>query len=369
VSVLAVVLVVAGLVVLVVGAELLVRGAGRLAVSLGVSPLIVGLTVVAFGTSAPELAVGVQSAAAGRTELALGNVVGSNMFNTLAILGVSALIAELVVRQKLVRAELPMVLGASVLVFGFALFGDVISRWQGVVLAVLAVAYTVWAVRRERSEPEEVTAEYAEEVKELTGGRSTHWAINVLVLLVGLALLVLGSRWLVSGASDIAVALGMSELLIGVTIVAMGTSLPEAATSIVAAVRGERDIAVGNVVGSNLFNLLLVLGVTAFVAPNGLPVPSSALSFQLPALIVVSLLCLGVFYARWSVQRWEGAGFLVLYVIYLADSALEASGSGATGWFRVVGIVAAVAFGLAVAVSSWRHFKNERRPQLGTAGG
>jgi cation:H+ antiporter len=356
-----VVAVVAGLVLLVGGAELLVRGAGRLAVSLGVSPLIVGLTVVAFGTSAPELAVGVQSAAAGRTELALGNVVGSNMFNTLAILGVSALIAELVVRQKLVRAELPMVVGASVLVWMFAVFFDAVTRWQGVVLAVLAVIYTVWAIRRERNEPDEVVDEYAAEIKVIAGGPApTHWAVNVVVLLVGLGLLVLGARWLVDGASDIAISLGMSELLVGVTIVAIGTSLPEAATSIVAAIRGERDIAVGNVVGSNLFNVLLVLGLAAAVSPTGIPVPASGVSFQLPALIIVSVLCLGVFYARWSVQRWEGAGFIGLYVIYLVDSALEASGNPAADWFRLVGVAAVITFGIAVGVSSWRHFRIER---------
>jgi cation:H+ antiporter len=358
VSAWSVVAVIAGLVLLVAGAEVLVRGASRLAVSLGISPLVVGLTVVAFGTSAPELAVGVQSAAAGRTELALGNVVGSNIFNTLAILGVSALIGELVVRQKLVRRELPMVLVASVVVFGCAVFTDAITRWQGALLVLAAVAYTYWAVHRELDEPEDVEAEYVAEVLHLAGSDRRHpWILDVLMVLGGLGVLVLGARWLVDGASDIAIALGMSELLVGVTIVAVGTSLPEAATSVVAALRGERDIAVGNVVGSNLFNLLVVLGLTALVSPVGVPVPATGVEFQLPALMIVSLLCLGVFYARWSVQRWEGVGFVGLYVVYIVDSALEASQSEARGAFRIVSIVLVSIFGAAVAVSSWRHYR------------
>jgi cation:H+ antiporter len=356
--------VVVGLVLLVGGAELLVRGASRLAVSLGISPLVVGLTVVAFGTSAPELAVGVQSAAAGRTELALGNVVGSNIFNTLAILGVSALIAELVVRQNLVKRELPMVVLASLFVFGCAVFTDAITRWQGALLVLAAIAYTVWAIRRELNEPDEVEAEYAEEVAQLTGGgRRHHWAFDVLMLLVGLGLLVLGARWLVDGASDIAVSLGMSELLVGVTIVAVGTSLPEAATSVVAAIRGERDIAVGNIVGSNLFNLLVVLGLTSLVSPVGVPVPATAMEFQLPALLIVSLLCVGVFYARWSVQRWEGVGFVLLYVIYVVDSVLESTANAARVGFRWFGVVVVVVFAVAVGVSSWRHYRRGEPPE------
>jgi cation:H+ antiporter len=180
--------------------------------------------------------------------------------------------------------------------------------------------------------------------------------------LAGLVLLVLGARWLVSGASDIAVSLGMSELLIGVTIVAVGTSLPELATTVVAAVRGERDIAVGNVLGSNLFNLLVVLGLTAVVSPQGLPVPPAALTFQLPALIVVAVLCFGVFYTRWAVHRWEGFAFLGLYGAYLAYSVVEASDSGALGLVRAAGLALLLVVSASIAISTYRSWRSGNAP-------
>jgi cation:H+ antiporter len=310
-----------GLVLLVAGAELLVQGASRLAVALGISPLVVGLTVVAFGTSAPEMAVGVQAAAAGSTEVALGNVVGSNVFNTLAILGVAALITPLVVHQKLVRREVPLTIAISVVVALLALDGT-IGRWEGAPLFAGVIAYTAWAVVVGRRETAAVQEEYAEGVG---SGRERHWALNVASLLVGLALLVLGARWLVDGATEVAEAFGLSELVIGLTVVAAGTSLPEAATSIVAGLRGQRDIAVGNVVGSNLFNLLAVLGLSTVVAPGGVQVPDSALRFDVPVLIATSVLCLVIFSTHWRIKRWEGGLLVGLYVVYLTLTVVMAS--------------------------------------------
>jgi len=344
-TVLSVVLVVLGLVALVGGAEVLVRGARHLAVNLGVSPLIVGLTVVAFGTSAPEMAVGVQAAIDGETSLAMGNVVGSNMFNVLAVLGISALFGALVVHQKLISGEARILVVVTGVVFAVSVLTDVISRWFGFVLLVGVVVYTAWAIRRERDEPDDVVAEYAGEFGNGDEERP-HWAINVTFVIAGLVGLVVGSRWLVSGASDIAVGVGMSELLVGVTIVAVGTSLPELATSLVAAVRGERDIAVGNVMGSSLFNLLVVLGLTAVVSPVGVPVGGEVVSFQLPALLFVSVLCVGVLWTGYAIQRWEGVVFVVLYVVYLATTVVDSQFPDAVGAARAV----AVAVGLAVAV-------------------
>lgn len=327
-----IILVVAGLVVLVVGAEFLVRGARRLAINLGVSPLIVGLTVVSFGTSAPEVAVGVQAALKGETNLAMGNVIGSNMFNVLAVLGVSALIGTLIVHQKLVKAEVPLVIAVSTLVFVVGLTGS-ISRWWGVALFASVIVYTIWAIRRERSEPEDVIAEYEQEFGE-PETKNPHWATNVVFIVAGLTGLVFGSRWLVSGATDIAVSIGMSELLVGVTIVAVGTSLPELATSVVAAFRGERDIAVGNVIGSNLFNLFVVLGLSALVSPIGVPVDQTVIEFQMPALIFVSLLCAGVLWSGYSIKRWEGVMFIILYVGYLATTVVDTQFPDAVGTAR-----------------------------------
>lgn len=338
----AVILVLGGLVLLVVGAELLVRGASGLAVALGISPLVVGLTVVAFGTSAPELAVGVQSAAAGQTDLALGNVVGSNIFNTLAILGVAALVTPLVVHQKLVRREVPLMIGASVLVLVLALDGR-LGRFEGLLLFAGVIAYTAWAVLIERREPAEVAEEYAEALPVTEGGGSRR-TVDIGFVVVGLALLVGGADALVRGAVDIAEALGLSQLVIGLTIVAGGTSLPEAATSVVASIRGERDIAVGNVVGSNLFNLLAVLGLSSMIASDGVPAPDSALQVDLPVLVGTALLCLLVFFTRWTISRREGALFVGLYVAYVVHLLLDAGDSPALGTFRwAVGAVVVVA--------------------------
>ncbi len=304
-----------GLVLLIVGAEALVRGASRLAAVVGISPLVIGLTIVAFGTSAPELAVSVASSLAGQADLAIGNVVGSNIFNILLILGLSALVAPLIVSQQLVRFDVPLMIGVSVLVFLFALDGS-IGRLEGVVLFAGVVTYTAFLIIQSRRESNKaVQQEYEQEYRAGPGGPA-QTLLNLALIVAGLGMLVVGSRWLVDGAIAVARALGVDEVVIGLTIVAGGTSLPEVATSVMASIRGERDIAVGNAVGSNIFNLLSVLGLTAIVPPEGVAVASSVLAFDMPVMLVVAIACLPVFFTGYKIARWEGLVFLAYYVAY-----------------------------------------------------
>jgi cation:H+ antiporter len=327
-----VVLFVLGGVLLVGGAELLVRGASRLALAAGISPLVVGLTVVAFGTSAPELAVTVGSAITGQGDVALGNVIGSNIFNILFILGLAALIRPLVVAQQLVRLDVPLLIGVSVLVLGMGLDGR-IGRIDGALLTLGVITYTVVLIRMSRREQADVVAEYDQAL--LRGSPDppprTRPLLDVLLLLAGLGLLLLGSQWLVTAAVDTATRLGVSELVIGLTIVAVGTSLPEVATSVLAAIRGQRDIAVGNAVGSCLFNLLAVLGLGSLVTSDGIGVPTGALTFDLPIMIAVAIAALPVLFTGYTISRIEGAVFLGYYVAYASYLVLVATDHGAAG--------------------------------------
>jgi cation:H+ antiporter len=323
-----------GLALLVVGAEALVRGASRLALAFGISPLVIGLTVVAFGTSAPELAVSATSSLAGSADVALGNVVGSNIFNVLFILGVSALIVPLVVAQQLVRLDVPLMIAASLLV---ALFGQdgALGRVEGLGLFAGVVLYTWFLLRQSRREAKPVKEEYTEAFGEGRPKATWQWLLDGALVIGGLALLVLGARWLVDGAVAFARVLGVSELVIGLTIIAAGTSLPEVATSIVAAIRGERDIAVGNVVGSNIFNILSVLGLSAVVAPAGLAVSASALRFDIPVMIAVAVACLPIFLTGHVIARWEGGLFIGYYGLYVTYLILAATGQELIGAFRI----------------------------------
>lgn len=325
----------AGLGLLIWGAELLVRGSSRLAASLGVSPLLIGLTVVGFGTSAPELAVSLGASLKGTADIALGNVVGSNIFNVLFILGASALVAPLVVAQKLVRIDVPIMIGVFLAVFAMALDG-VVSRLEGGLLFAGIVLYLVFCALVSRKEQESVREEYERMFGADGRSLAAHRLQLSVMVLAGLGLLVLGARWLVAGAVSIAAALGVGELVVGLTIVAAGTSLPEVATSILASYRGERDIAVGNVVGSNLFNILSVLGLTALFSPDGVAVSTAALRFDLPVMIAVGVACLPVFFTGWRISRWEGALFLAYYGAYTLYLFLAASHSKALPEYRIV---------------------------------
>ena len=309
----------AGLVALIVGADLLVRGASRLALSFGISPLVVGLTIVAFGTSAPEMAVSVNAALDGKGDLAIGNVVGSNIFNVLFILGISALITPLVVHKQLIRQEVPIMLGASLLLLVLALDGG-LSMTDGALLFALLLAYTAFLIVQSRRES---AADRAEAWPEGGAAAAGSWGSKLWVQLVqivaGLVGLVLGAEWLVAAAVSFAKAWGVSDLVIGLTIVAAGTSLPEVAASIVAAIKGERDIAVGNVVGSNTFNILGCLGLSGLVSGStGLAVAQTVMAFDIWVMLAVALACLPVFTTGREIARWEGAVFLVYYIAYVS---------------------------------------------------
>lgn len=311
---------IAGLVLLVAGAELLVRGASKLASRFGISPLIIGLTVVAFGTSAPETAVSVQASLSGSGDIAVGNVIGSNIANILLILGLSALVAPLLVSRQLVRLDVPVMIGAGVLTFILAWNGSV-SRLDGVVLLVFLVVYTVFLVIVSRREKQLAgISEATEDSDQKATGNPFDWLVQLLLVAVGLGLLVFGSNLLIEGAVALARALGLSELVIGLTVIAVGTSMPELATSLLAVYRGERDIAVGNVVGSCIFNLLLVLGAGAVVSSDGLSISPNALAFDLPVMLGVFIACLPIFFSGYRINRWEGLlffGYYVAYTLYL----------------------------------------------------
>ncbi len=340
-----------GLALLIAGAEALVRGAAGLAARVGVSPLAIGLTVVAFGTSSPELAASILAARAGQGDIALGNVVGSNIFNVLFILGVSALVAPLVVHRKLVRVDVPVMIAVSLLVIPLGWDGG-ISRAEGTLLFAAVIVYTGLLLRAARREPR------GDDEVPSAGGSIVR---QVLLVVIGLAGLVAGARWLVEGAVALSRALGLSELIIGLTVVAAGTSLPEVAASVVAALKGQRDIAVGNVVGSNIFNILCVLGGASLVG-GGVPVAPAAQHLDIPVMIAVAFACLPIFFTGHRISRGEGALFLAYYVAYTLFLVLQAQHHDAA---PVLGR-AMLSFALpltivTLAVLTFRAFRQPRR--------
>ncbi len=315
-----VLLLLGGFVLLVGGGEVLVRGASGLARAVGLSPLIVGLTVVSFATSAPELAVSVDAAVSGAPGLAVGNVVGSNIANILLVLGVSALVTPLVVRSRVVKLDVPVMIALSLAFYLMSLDGT-ISTLDGALLLGALVVYVVRAIMSSRRSRRDDQADN-------NGGEDDSnrpvW-LDALLVAVGVGMLVLGAGWLVDSATAIAGAFGVSDLVIGLTVVAIGTSLPELATSVIAVRRGERDLAVGNVVGSNIFNIGSVLGLTAVISPDGVPVADAAVAFDIPFMLVVAIALLPIVYTGATVARWEGGLFLGYYLAYtlylLLDSA------------------------------------------------
>lgn len=329
-----------GLVCLVAGAEWLVKGASSVASKLGVPPIVIGLTVVAFGTSAPEFAVSVNGALTGNADVAIGNVVGSNTFNILLILGLSAAISGLSIEQRLLKFDIPVLIGITAVVYAL-MFNDVIGRLEGIVLFGGVVAYTWWLLRTSRgTESPAVEQEYADSVGQLEGETVDRpLAFQIGLVVAGLVLLVLGSRLLVSSATDIAEALGVSDLVIGLTVVAAGTSLPELATSVLAAMRGQRDIAVGNVVGSNIFNLLAVLGASAIVASDGVRVNNELLRLDYPVMLAATIVLLPICWNGFMVKRWEGSLLVVFYVAYVAYLIMDAGDSTAPELFRTAMLI------------------------------
>lgn len=342
---------IAGLVFLISGAELLVRSSSSLAVRFGISKLIVGLTVVAFGTSAPELAVSIKSGLAGKTDILLGNIVGSNISNTLLILGIAALILPLKVNVKLIRVDVPVMIGVTLLLYLFALSGF-IYLWESVILVLLLATYLIFLIRENRNTDMEA------EVEHLPASTPSLLIIGV----TGLVMLVLGAQWLVNSAVIFAEMAGISELVIGLTVVSIGTSLPEIVTAVVAALKGERDIAVGNVVGSNILNILVVLGVSGLIIPEAIPVQPSLIRFDLVILIAASFACLPIFFTRHRIDRLEGSVFLVMYVAYVLYLFLYSTDHDLLGAYSNTMIFFVLPL-VAVTILSifWREWKRRRR--------
>lgn len=310
-----------GLAALVLGADVLVRGAARLALGWGLSPLVIGLTLVAFGTSAPELAIGLDAVRQGHGALALGNVVGSNVFNLLGILGLSALIRPLVVDLQILRQQVPVTIASAVLLLLLCLDGE-LGRADALALLAALMACVALVVARTRSASGlEADPAYA---AELRGTATPRLPLNLAMVAGGLALLVFGAQALVGASAALARLLGVSELVIGLTVLAIGSSLPELATSVTAALRGERDIAVGNLIGSCTFNLLGGLGLVALLSPAALAVPPSVARFDLWVMVAASLALLPIAMSGRLIARWEGVVLLSYYGAYLAYLGLAA---------------------------------------------
>lgn len=357
-----------GIAVLLLGAELLVRGAVRLSLLFGLAPLVVGLTVVAFGTSAPELAVSVAAAGRGAAELALANVLGSNVFNVLLVLGATALVRPLVIQRRVVRREVPLVIVASALVWWMAGGGGV-TRLDAGLLLIALVFYVTWSIREglraEVPEPDLSRLPALGEVPEPAdhGARRAlrRYALPAGLVALGLAGLAAGSSWLVESARVLARSLGVGEAVVGLTVVAVGTSLPEVATSVVAAFRGEQDLAVGNVLGSNLFNLLGILGVAGLLDRSGLAVSGRMLTFDLPIMLIAAVVCLPIFVTDHRIDRGEGGLLVVFYVGYLACLVAAAAGRLTVGGSLALwGFVAPLTLFVAVTVAL--RARRARRP-------
>jgi cation:H+ antiporter len=354
---------VVGLVLLVGGAEFLVKGSAAVATRFGVQPVIIGLTVVAFGTSAPELAVSVSAGFTGSSDVAFGNVAGSNIANILLILGCSAIVGGLAVSQRIVKIDVPLVFVATIVVLLMAL-DNRIGRLDGLVLFAGVVTYTGWLIRASRRESTAVAEEYGEALESVEGEvLERPLPVQVGYVLVGLTILVVGSRLLVDSSTDIAADLGVSDLVIGLTVVAVGTSLPELATSMLAAFRGQRDIAVGNVVGSNLFNLLSVLGLTGLVSPDGVSVTDASLRLEFPVMLAATFVLVPIFWNGFQIKRWEGFVLLAFYVVYVTYLVLDASDSDAADVVGPAALIVTPLVLMTFAVTGYQGWRRHRRAE------
>lgn len=299
-----------GLGALVVGSEAMVRGGAAVAARLGIRPLVVGLTVVSIGTSMPELAVGVVAAREGSGALAVGNIAGTNVVNLIFVLGLSALMLPLAVERRTIRFELPVMAGAAIMLWLLAADG-VLSRIDGLLLVVAAIAYTVAVIRTARRD----SGQTADDATPTSGGRAL-W--QVVLTVAGIAIVVLGAEWLVSSAVELAREFGVTDAFIGLTVVAIGTSAPELVTTVVSTLRGNRDIAIGNLLGSSIYNILLILGITCLVATDGLRLTPALVRVDIPIMVAAALVCVPIFITGRRVGRVEGGAMVAAYLAYLA---------------------------------------------------
>ena len=337
-----VLLLLVGLGGLTVGGSLLVTGAAGIGLRFGLAPAVVGLTIVAAGTSAPELAVTGQAVASGDSALAVGGVIGSNIANILLVLGVAALMGTITVASRVVRLDVPLMVAASV-AFALAALDGELGRVDGAILVVALVGFVWWTMRSSAG------GDVAEEVPDEPGPL---WR-TLAELVGGLAVLVVAARVVVANAESLAVDLGVPELVVGLTVVALGTSAPEIATTVIAARRGEQDLAVGNAVGSNIFNVLMVLGLPALLA--GIEVDEAARSLDLPIMVAVAVACLPIIAYNHRLDRWEGLVFVAYYAAYLTYLALDATDHATTDGFGFVMVVFVVPLtALTIGTVAWR---------------
>jgi cation:H+ antiporter len=303
-------------VTLIGGAELFLKSVDKFGAAWSVSPVVMGLTVVAFATGAPELAISLQAAADGRPDLVLGNIIGSNIANILLILGVAGLYKPLNITNRIIKIDVPTVIGASLLLYFLAVDGS-LSTLDGLIIIsglLLYSAFMYLQIRKDRKTNQQQRAEQPDTGESVT---ILFYGKYILLLLIGLVLIVMGSRWMVEAAVTIAEILGVSELIIGLTIVSIGTSLPEVATSLSSVRKGDADTAIANVMGSNLYNILLTLGLTVVIAPGALQVSADAIHFDLPIMVIVAASCLPLFWPGKHIGRPEAAGFLFYYASYI----------------------------------------------------
>lgn len=310
---------VAGLVIIILGAEMILRSASRIAIMLHIKPIIIGLTIVSIGTSTPELAVGLTANFGGKGELAIGNIIGANLFNILFILGLSAAIRALPIHGQSLKLDLPMIFFSALLLL-FLSYDGVISQFDGGILLLVAILYTISLIYLSRKESIAIQHEFVEAYgaeKMITTWTATSKIWNLLILCSGMAMSVLGANLLVDSAVSIAESYGVSNAIIGLTIVAFGTSSPELVTTLLATFKNDRDVAIGNLIGSGIYNILFILGMITFVVPGRVNVGLDVLWIDLPLMIAVSLLCYPIFKSNKMVSRKEGVLFVSLYCIYI----------------------------------------------------
>lgn len=313
-----VLLFIVGLGLLIGGAELFLNSVDKFGIAWRISPLIMGLTVVAFATGAPELAISLQAAIEGRPDLVLGNIIGSNISNILLILGITGLISPLTITNRIIKRDIPMVIAASILMYVLAMDGS-LSPLDGIIILVALFGYSIFMYFQIKSDrannKREQLSKAAKDI--LKNNPARFYTKYVFLLLLGLVMIVMGSRLMVHAAVTIAEILGVSELIIGLTIVSIGTSLPEVATSVSASRRGDSDTAIANVLGSNLYNILLTLGLTVVIAPGVISVSQEAINFDMPVMIIVIFACLPLFWPGNELSRVEAFGFIFYYGAYL----------------------------------------------------
>lgn len=354
------ILLIIGIAALIYGADLLVRNASRLAVLIGLSPLVIGLTIVAFGTSAPELAISAAGSLTNHADTSLGNAIGSNIFNIFLVLGLVSIFAPLAVNKQIIKLDTPIMVGASLLFYYFVYDGT-LSYLEGVILFSLLIAYTAFIFILARRKNNIAADIIPDEVQSARPKKSAVW-LYALLLLIGIVLLAFGSSWTVNAATVIARSYGVSELVIGLTVIALGTSLPELVTALVAIRNHEHDMAVGNIVGSCVFNILAVVPVIVLFADNDISISRSALTFDIPVMLAAAIVALPIFFTGYRISRWEGVLFLLWYLAYIGYVFMHTTEQEMLQSFeRSLLFIILPATLLTLVVISWQTVKKEHR--------